>query len=106
MIKVKKIVEGDLLLRVKLYNTGTNSWELRVISGRTGLMPVSTIKVQGDNGDLRKVLMKLKAADAASTPATKRHLAYSTIVSQAEFGSDNEVWVRQSLWNAYKGANE
>lgn len=99
---LRDLSEGDPLLRVKLYDTGTTSWELRVVSSRVGTEVVSVVKLKGDDGDLRKALMKMKASDALSAPATKRNLSYNALVQSAIKGKDNEVWIRRSKWNDFR----
>jgi len=92
--------EAPYLIKAKLMIEGPNQFRILAIEKKSGIKVVDKkpIRFRGSEEAFAKFLMKLKAKDVESEPATVRNKKYKDMIATAKDGSDPYIWIWSNVW--------
>jgi hypothetical protein len=88
------------LIKVKVQHSN-NMWILKPIQYKDGsqCQGLGEIRFRGDIDAFSKYLIKIKAKDTESEPASIRNVPYKSMAQDAIDKVDTEIWVWSRFWN-------
>ncbi len=101
-MRVTKTIQeaAPYLIKAKLMIEGSNQFRILAIEKKSGVKVTDKkpIRFRGSEEAFAKFLMKLKAKDVESEPATVRNKKYKDMITTAKDGSDPYIWIWSNVW--------
>jgi hypothetical protein len=96
--------ERNRLVKVRVDYQGNGQWQLRPEFTKGGSRVSKGKRIfRGDDEEFRKFLIRCKAAETETTPASKRTKRYADIVQDMKANKATYVWMYTNRWKAENG---